>query len=103
MPDRHANPNSTTGNGPAIQMDPRDHKHTSSNGQNGAASAEFRDQTAQMIDEGRYRDMMAREVNDVRRASTIGSDDIRKYNDAMKEALEYAEASGQLPPKSPKP
>jgi hypothetical protein len=42
MPDRHANPDSTPADGPAIQMDPPDHHATSSNGRHGAEAARYR-------------------------------------------------------------
>ena len=97
MPDRNADPRVTANEGPAIKMDPIDHAGTSSNGQNGRAGAIYRAQTADMISKGRYRDAMAREARDVRRAAAARSGDIAKYNEAMKEMLGYARSSGQLP------
>ncbi|HEX5220822.1 MAG TPA: hypothetical protein VFZ59_14735, partial [Verrucomicrobiae bacterium] len=60
-------------------MDPPDHALTSSNGQNGRAGAIYREQTAEMIEQGRYRDAMAREIRDVRNAAKEGSGDCTKY------------------------
>jgi hypothetical protein len=97
-PDRNADPRVTADEGPAIQMDPRDHTWTSSNGQNGRAGAIYRAQTADMISQGRYRDAMAREIIDIRRAAMQGSGQMTKYNEAVQEMLEYARSSGQLPP-----
>jgi hypothetical protein len=97
MPDRHATPTVDPNDGPAIQMDPLDHFATSSNGRHGESSRIWRDETAQMIREGRYRDAMAREIRDVRRAAKKVSSDPRKYNEAIQEMLEFARRTGQLP------
>lgn len=97
MPDRNADPRVTANEGPAIKMDPTDHAGTSSNGQNGRAGAIYRAETEDMISQGRYRDAMAREVLDVRRAAAKRSGNITKYNEAVKEMLDYARSSGQLP------
>jgi hypothetical protein len=80
-------------------MDPSDHHATSSNGRPGAAAARYRAKTAEMIADGRYRDAMAREIRDVRRAASVVSGDITKYNQAIREMLEYARRSGRLPGK----
>ncbi|WP_195763681.1 DUF4214 domain-containing protein [Duganella guangzhouensis] len=97
IPDRNANPLVLPSQGPAIQMTPRDHGGTSSNGQNGRASAIYRAETADMISQGRYRDAMAREILDVRRAAAERSGDRTKYNEAISEMMKYARSSGQLP------
>jgi hypothetical protein len=97
MPDRHADSSVRPNDGPAIQMDPSDHHATSSNGRHGAEAARYRAETARMIREGRYRDAMAREINDVRRAAGKVSGDVTKYNEAIQEMLEYAKKAGQLP------
>jgi len=99
MPDRYADPNTPCGDGPAIQMDPADHHATSSNGRHGLAAARFRAKTAELIAEGKYRDAMAREIWDVRRAALEVSGDRTKYNEAIREMLEFARKSGQLPGK----
>lgn len=97
IPDRNADPTRHANDGPAIQMEPRDHHATRSNGRHGAAGARYRAETARLIREGRYRDAVAREVRDVRRAADEVSNDPRKYNQALREALEYGRQSGQIP------
>lgn len=74
--------------GPAIQMDPPDHRETLSNGSQGREGAAFRKAIGTMLAEGRWRDAMFKEILDVRRvAREMG--DARKYNEAMLEMLEY--------------
>lgn len=97
-PDRGADPSVSAADGPAVQMDPVDHRATSSYG-GGRAAAQYRAQNAQMIQNGQYRDAMAREVRDVRRAASEVSGDRTKYNQALQEMLDYARSSGQLPSK----
>ena len=97
MPDRNADPRVHANDGPAIKMDPHDHHLTSSNGRNGRAGQRYRQETADMIAHGRYRDAMAREIRDVRRAAREGSGTLTKYNEHISEMLEYAKKSGQLP------
>jgi len=97
MPSRDADPSTNVDDGPAIQMDLPDHYATSSNGRQGAAGARYRAETARLIQEGRYRDAMAREIKDVRRAADEVSNDPRKYYEAIREMLDYARKSGQLP------
>jgi hypothetical protein len=73
--------------GPAIQMDPLDHGRTSSNGQR-PGSAQYRKMIQYLLDQGKWREAMAIEIADVRKiAREIG--DARKYNQALKEMLEY--------------
>ncbi len=50
-----------------------------------------------MIGQGRHLDAMARDIRDARRAAQEGSGNGRKYNDAIREMLEYAKGTGQLP------
>jgi hypothetical protein len=78
-------------------MDPKDHHETSSNGRHGNEAKQYRKETAQMIANGDYRKAMAREVRDVRAAAQRGSGDRTKYNGAMKQMLNYARKSNQLP------
>jgi len=99
MPDRNADPSVSANDGPAIKMDPADHHKTSSNGRNGNKGKKYRKETADMIANGKYRDAMAREVWDVRKAAREASGNQRKYNKAMQQMLDYAKKSGQLPPK----
>ena len=75
--------------GPAIKMDPADHKETSSNG-SGLDAIEYRAEIKAMIDEGRMRDAMATEIRDVRRAAKVVSGNPKKYNEAISEMLEYS-------------
>jgi uncharacterized Zn-binding protein involved in type VI secretion len=74
--------------GPAIQMDPPDHRETLSNGSQGREGAVFRNTIAQMLAQGRWRDAMVNEIRDVRRVARE-TGDARKYNEAMLEMLEY--------------
>ncbi|WP_322091690.1 hypothetical protein [Paraburkholderia bannensis] len=74
--------------GPAIQMDPTDHHKTSSNGRNGTEGEEYREMIESLLKEGKWREAMAIEIQDIREiAKAIG--DPRKYNEAMLEMLEY--------------
>ncbi|MEZ6033146.1 MAG: RHS repeat-associated core domain-containing protein [Planctomycetaceae bacterium] len=100
MPDRFANPNVDPMDGQAIQMDPWDHKWTSSNGRFLDDATIYRAQTSDMIMNRQYRSAMAREIMDVRNAARLGSNDPSKYNGAMREMLQYARDSGQLLPKA---
>ena len=88
----HAPANSTSplpkSQGPALQMEPGDHRMTSSHGHQGADGAAYRAELAQLIAEGRWRDAMAKEVRDIR-AIAREQGDPRKYNEAIKEMLEY--------------
>ncbi len=99
MPDRHADPDVSVNDGSAIQMEPVDHKHTSSHGTKGRSAARYRKETAEMIKDGRKRDAMAREIKDARNAARTGSDDATKYYKAIQEMLEYARKKEQLPNK----
>ena len=73
--------------GPAIQMDPKDHGKTSSNGQM-PGSVDYREKIADLISAGKWREAMAEEIKDIRRvAREVG--DPKKYNEAMQEMLEY--------------
>lgn len=86
MPAKDASPLSHD-DGPAIQMDPKDHGRTSSNGQM-PGSVDYREAIAEMLEAGDWRKAMASEVADVRRvAREAGSP--KKYNEAMLEMLEY--------------
>lgn len=82
--------------GPAIKMDPADHRETTSNGRQGVRGERYRARLRAMIDQGRMRDAMATEVRDVRRAAQVVSSNIRKYNQAMHQMLDYAKGKGWL-------
>ena len=84
--------------GPAIQMDPLDHRGTSSHGP-GLESAQYRAEVQDLITQGRMRDAMAMEIRDVRRAAQSVSGDRTKYNPAVQQMLEYAKQQGYVPPK----
>ena len=73
--------------GPAIQMTPKDHAKTSSNGQM-PGSIEYREMIADLIAEGKWREVMATEIRDVRRVAREAGTPT-KYNEAMLEMLEY--------------
>jgi hypothetical protein len=75
--------------GPAIQMEQADHALTMSYGNSAAAQA-YRQEIQQLIQQGRWREAMAREIRDVRRIA--GS----KYNQAVQEMLEYMRSTGLL-------
>jgi hypothetical protein len=74
--------------GPAIQMDPKDHAKTSSNGRWGDLAEDYRSEIKDMIDKKAWRKALAREMNDVRKIARKAGDP-RKYNEAMREMLEY--------------
>lgn len=80
--------------GSAIQMDPVDHKQTSSYGRD-SDSTQFRKEQKQLIESGNMRGAMAREIWDVRRVAREGGD-VRKYNKAMQKMLEYAKKEKML-------
>jgi len=73
--------------GPAIQMAPKDHAKTSSNGQM-SGSIEYREMIADLIAEGKWREVMTTEIRDVRRVAREAGTPT-KYNEAMLEMLEY--------------
>jgi hypothetical protein len=77
------------GKGPSIQMEKVDHQKTASFGSSNAAVA-FREESKSLIDAGKMRDAMAKEIQDVR--SIAGS----KYNEAVREMLDYAKQIGIL-------
>lgn len=73
--------------GPAIQMSPTDHKRTSSNGSSRKAK-KYRKDIEDMLKDGQWRDVMAKEIKDVRRVARLKGSP-KKYNEAMLEMLEY--------------
>jgi hypothetical protein len=86
MPAKDASPLSRD-DGPAIQMSPKDHGRTSSNGQM-PGSIDYRETVAELIAAGKWRQAMAMEIADVRRVARESGDQ-RKYNEAILEMLEY--------------
>lgn len=74
--------------GPAIQMEPVDHRATTSNGNNGHAGRAYRAMIENLLKNGDWRKAMAIEIKDVRRTAKDVNDP-RKYNEAMLEMMEY--------------
>lgn len=81
--------------GPSIQMDPDDHKKTSSHGHNGNAGKNYRADVKSLIDAGDMRKAIAKEIQDVRRVAAQ-SGDRTKYNTAVREMLAYAKCIKML-------
>ncbi|MFC1783308.1 RHS repeat domain-containing protein [Planctomycetota bacterium] len=79
---------------PAIQMDRLDHKNTRSYGY-GSEAIEYREALSELIGEGDFRDAMAMDILDVRRVAREGGNP-RKYNEAIREMLNYAYEMGLL-------
>jgi hypothetical protein len=77
-------------------MDPWDHRLTSSHGSNGLAGAEYRAEIKELIQQGRMRDAMAKEIRDVRTAAQEGSGDATKYSQGIQQMLNYAKSNGWL-------
>lgn len=97
--DSHHTPPEGTGgvrpaDGPAIQMDPKDHKATSSYGRSAAADAWREGQ--EKLSKTNPRRMMANEVRDVRRAAGAVSGSQSKYNKALQQMLKYAKKTYDL-------
>jgi hypothetical protein len=74
--------------GPAIKMDPKDHEQLSSTG-NSADARAYRKEISDLLKDGKWRDALAKEIKDVRRVAG------RKYNEAIREMLEYAKCLGK--------
>lgn len=74
--------------GPAIQMLPRDHWLTGSNGRKGLEAELFRDELQDLIDQGRWRDALAKDIRDARSVARA-ADDPTRYNEAIREMLAY--------------
>ncbi|MCY0916347.1 hypothetical protein [Massilia antarctica] len=74
--------------GPAIQMEPVDHRDTTSNGNNGHQGRAYRAMIEDLLKKGDWRKAMAIEIQDVRRIAKDVNDP-RKYNEAMLEMMEY--------------
>jgi hypothetical protein len=80
------------GEGPAIHMEIEDHMQTSSWGRSNASQA-YKQIVKQKIESGDLRGAMATEIWDVKRVTGT------KYNDAMREMLDYGKSSGKIPHK----
>lgn len=84
--------------GPAIQMDPKDHGNTASNG-SGTESIKYRKKIEDLIKNGDWRKAMADEIKDIRGIAREAGE-AGKYNEAIREMLEYfkcLENNGLLP------
>ncbi|MBC6946553.1 DUF4150 domain-containing protein [candidate division KSB1 bacterium] len=79
--------------GPAIQMDPKDHAKTLSNG-SGNLAYNYRKMLAGLIADGKWRDAMAMDIRDARNIARMGGDP-KKYNQAIKEMLAYFNCLGK--------
>jgi len=73
--------------GPTIQMKPTDHGKTSSNGKV-KGFANYIDRIEMLISQGRWRDAMVVEIEDIRRVAKRQGN-LRRYNIALREMLEY--------------
>ena len=84
--------------GPAIQMTPKDHKLTKSNGSM-PGSAKYRLNIEALLQAGKWREAMLKEIKDIRRVQELVKSP-RKYNEAILETLKYfkcLEENGLLP------
>lgn len=82
-------------NGPTIQMDPTDHKRTSSH-QHRQGSREYREMIGDMVSVGDMRGAMATEIRDVRQVAREAGN-AQKYNGAMREMMDYSRSQGYIP------
>jgi hypothetical protein len=89
--DKKLNPN----DGPAVKVDPKVHEETSSYG-SGRDAVEYREEIADLLDQGKWRDAMAKEIKDLRSASKEVNGDATRYNEGVREMLEYAKGKGFL-------
>lgn len=92
--ERHHMPNANSSplpykDGAAIQMDRLDHRDTSSVGKSKEAQR-YRQEVKDLLDNDKWRDAMAKEIRDVRRAADNVSGDRTKYNEAIREMLRDA-------------
>lgn len=70
--------------GPAIKMDPKDHRRTASHGSSDEAKA-YRARQQELLNEGKLNEAIEMDVDDIR--SKFGD----KYNEGIDEMLDYAE------------
>ena len=70
-----------TREGPAIQMEPADHRRTGSHGSQGAAGVAHRARQASLIADGRFDDAIQMDIDDIQ--SKLGS----KYDEAILEMI----------------
>jgi hypothetical protein len=82
MPSDQASP-LAKGDGPAIRMEPADHRRTASyGGGSGSPQQQYRDQQRSLIDQGKFDDAFLMDVQDIQ--SKFGS----KYDQAILEAID---------------
>lgn len=102
MPAKDSFPKSDWEDLPAIQMDRADHQKTMSNGNKGRVGAQWRAKQAQLIRDGKFKEALQMDIDDARRIAKE-SGNPSKYDEAIKEAEEYAkcrEKHGLNRPKS---
>ena len=75
--------------GPAIEMEATDHVQTKSFGR-ATEAVVYRSEIKELVDSDQMRDAIAREIKDVRRIAG------KKYNQAIKEMLDYSKERGIL-------
>lgn len=81
--------------GPAVKVKPKTHQETSSHG-NTPDAIEYREDISELLDQGKWRDAMATEVKDLRRASKVVEGNATNYNEGIKQKLKYAKENGLL-------
>ncbi|WP_333682216.1 hypothetical protein [Dyella sp.] len=86
----------STYSGPAIHIDKVDHGFTSSHTFAGQDGKLYRAEVRTLINQGRMRDAIAKEIWDIRRAAVQGGGSASKYNQAIKEALDYSRGQGWI-------
>lgn len=89
MPARSISPLSTE-DGPSIWMETKDHVQTKSYG-NSAAARAFRAQEQELISQGRMKDAIQMDIDDIR--GLFGN----KYNEGIAQMLAYAKRAGIIP------
>ena len=76
--------------GPAIKMDPADHRKTSSYGNSAEAQA-YRAEQQRLINEGQVREAIKMDIDDIRRIENeVGQPG--KYDSAIREMLDYSDS-----------
>ncbi len=86
----------SSSDGPAIQMDPKDHKETTSYG-SGKEAKDYRATQQQLLDEGRLEDAIQMDIDDIKRVEDkIGQ--AGKYDKADKAVQEMLDYSKTLDP-----
>lgn len=94
MPAKDSFPKSDWNDLPAIQMDKTDHQKTMSNGNKGKAGAQWRSKQGDLIRNGKFKEAMQMDIDDARRIAKEAGDPT-KYDEAIKEAEEYARCREQ--------